>query len=60
MAKEEAGEIEVATFIRNMNTLEVQRKLFRNIRHMEGEIKEEMASKVVITAPDGICTRICY
>ena len=53
LAKEEAGEIEAATFIRNMNALEDQRKLFRNIRHMEGKIKGGNTSKVVVTAPDG-------
>ena len=53
LAKEEAGEIEAATFIRNMNTLEAQRKLYRNIRHMEGKIRGGNTSKVVITAPDG-------
>ena len=51
MAKEEAGEIEAATFIRNMNTLEVQRKSFRNIQHIE--VKGGDTSKVVITASDG-------
>ena len=53
LAKEEAGEIKAATFMRNMNTLEAQRKIYRNIRHMEGKIKGGNTSKVVITAPDG-------
>jgi hypothetical protein len=46
LAKEEAGEIRAATFLRQMNHIEAQRRLFRNIRHMEGKIKGGCTSKV--------------
>ena len=35
MAKEEAGELSGAVFLRNNNHIEAQRRLFRNTRHME-------------------------
>ena len=53
MVKEEAGELKAATFLRNMNHVEAQRRLFRNIRHMEGKVKGGCTSKVIKTI-DGI------
>ena len=47
LAKEEAGEVEAATYIRNLNHIEAQRRLFRNIRHMEGKSKGGCTSKVI-------------
>ena len=38
-AKEAAGEIKAATYIRSLNRVEKQRKLFQNIRQMEMKIK---------------------
>ena len=38
-AKEEAGEIMLSIFIRNMKLVEAQRKFFRNVRRMEGKLK---------------------
>ena len=49
LAKENAGEIEAATYIRTRNNIENQRKLFRNIRHMEGKIKGGFTSKLEVT-----------
>ena len=46
LAKEEAGEIKAASYLRNMNHVEAQRRLFRNIRHMEGKTKGGSTSKV--------------
>ena len=47
LAKEEAGEIKAAIFLRNMNHVEAQQHLFRNIRHMEGKVKEGCTAKVI-------------
>ena len=52
-AKEEAGEIKAATFIRNLHHVETQRRLFRNIRHMEGKLKGGSTNKVT-QKQDGI------
>ena len=52
LAKEEAGEIKAAIFLRNMNHVEAQRRLFRNIRHMEGKIKGGCTAKVIQTHND--------
>ena len=53
LAKEEAGEIKAATYLRNLNRIEGQRKLFRNIRVMEEKIKGGSTSKVTITSSTG-------
>ena len=47
LAKEETGELKAATFLRNMNHVEAQRRVFRNIRHMEGKVKGGCTSKVI-------------
>ena len=39
LAKEEAGNIPAATHLRNMNRIEDQRRLFQNIRFMEGKTR---------------------
>ena len=49
MAKEEAGEIKVAVFLNNVNHIEAQKRSFRNIRHMEGNLKGGSISKVTVT-----------
>ena len=54
LAKEAAGEIKAATFLKNQNFIESQRRLFRNIRHMEGKIKGLSTSKVTIQSEEGI------
>ena len=46
LAKEEAGELKAAVYLRNVNHREAQRRLFRNIRHMEGKIKGGSTSKL--------------
>jgi len=46
LAKEKAGETTAATFLRNMNNVEATRRLFRNIRRMEGKIKGGSTSKI--------------
>ena len=46
LAKEEAGELDAAVYLRNVNHIEAQRRLFRNIRHMEGKIKGGSTSKL--------------
>ena len=48
MAKEEAGEGDAATFLRNMNNLEKTRRLFKNIRRMEKKSRGGCTSKVTI------------
>ena len=52
MAKEAAGETKAASYLRNINHIEAQRRLFRNIRHMEGKQKGGSTSKVMITTDD--------
>ena len=54
LAKEEAGEIKAATFLKNQNHIEAQRRLFRNIRHMEGKVKGGSTSKVTLQSTNGI------
>ena len=46
MSKEEVGELNDAVFLRNFNHIEVQRRLFQNIRHTEGQIKCRRTFKV--------------
>ena len=46
LAKEKAGETTAANFLRNMNSVEATRRLFRNIRRMEGKIKGGSTSKL--------------
>ena len=53
LAKEEAGQIKAAMYLRNLNRIEGQRKLFRNIRVMEEKVKGDSTSKVTITSNSG-------
>ena len=53
-AKEEAGEVKAATYIRTLNNIERQRKLYQNIKVMEDKIKGGSTSKVTITGDDGV------
>ena len=52
LAKGEAGEITATTFFRNMSHLDNQRRIFRNIRHMEGNTKRDSTSKITLTNND--------
>ena len=54
LAKEAAGELKAATFLKNQNYIEAQRRLFRNIRHMEGKIKGASTSKITIQSEEGM------
>ena len=49
-AKGAAGEMALASAIRNMNRIEGQRRLFSHIRHMEGKIRGGAATQVTITS----------
>ena len=53
LAKEEAGEMKAATFIRMANQIESQRRMYRNIRHMEGKVKGGSTSKITVTSEAG-------
>ena len=53
-AKEAEGEIKAATYLRNLNRVERQRKLFQNIRRMENKLRGGSTNKVVITDEYGI------
>ena len=53
IAKEEVGEVKAAEYIRSLNRIEDQRKLFQNIRVMGKKIKGGSTSKVTITSEDG-------
>ena len=52
-AKEAAGEITAATYIRNLNRVEQQRRVFQNIRRMEDKVKGGSTNKVIITEENG-------
>ena len=49
MAKEEAGEIKAVVFLKTMNPIEAQRRLFRNIRTIENEIRGGSTTHITIT-----------
>ena len=53
MAKEKAGEIKAAVFLSNVNHIVAQRRLLRNIRCMEVELKGGSTSKVKLTEGNG-------
>ena len=53
MAKEDYRDMKAAVFLRSINAIEAQQKPFRNIRHIEGKIKEGSTSKVTVTAKYG-------
>ena len=57
-AKEDAGNIKAATHLRNMNHIEPQRQLFRNIRYMEEKLSAGSITQVTITSPDGRTTEL--
>ena len=52
-AKEDAGNIPAATYLRNMNRIEAQRQLFRNIRFMEEKLTAGSTTQVTISSPEG-------
>ena len=56
LAKEEAGEVEAETYIRSLNCIEGQRRLFRNIKVMEENSREGSTSNVTITSNSGETT----
>ena len=51
--KEEAGKCKTATYLRYLNCIENQRKLFHNIRVIEDKVRGGSTYKVVVTAEDG-------
>ena len=55
-AKEAVGEITAATYIRNLNRVEQQRRVFQNIRKMEDKVKGSSTNKVIITEENGDVT----
>ena len=44
-AKEEAGEMKAAVYLRNRNRIENQRRIARNIKRMEGKFREVVQHK---------------
>ena len=46
--------MKTAVFLRLVNHIEALRRLFRNIRHMEGNIKGGSTSKITVTGKDGV------
>ena len=48
-----AGEGNVDTICRSMNQVESQRRLFRNIRHMEGKVNGESTSTITAVSDTG-------
>ena len=57
-AKEDAGNIKAATHLRNMNRIEAQRQLFRNIRYMEEKLSAGSTTQVTVTSEDGRTTEL--
>ena len=53
LAKEEAGEIKSATFLRISNNIEAQRRMYLKIRYMEGKVKGSSTSKLTATSKEG-------
>ena len=54
LAKEEAGELKAAVYLRNVNHIEALRKIFRNIQHMEDKVRGGNTTKVTTTRDDVI------
>ena len=52
-AKEAAEEIKAAVYIRNLNRIEHQPRLFRNISSIENKLKGGSTNKVNITKENG-------
>ena len=48
LAKEAAGECEAATYLKTRNAIESKRRLFRNIRHIEGKMRGGFTSKIEV------------
>ena len=48
IAKEEAGEVKAATYIRSLNQIEAVRRLYQNIRVMEKKLKEDQPQKLLL------------
>ena len=46
MAKEEAGEMKAATYLRQINSIEDTRRLFQQIRHIEGKVFAGSTSRI--------------
>ena len=49
LAKEENGDITAANFLKNINSVEATRRLFRNIRKMEGKVSGGSTYKLTTT-----------
>ena len=47
VAKEEAGETKAASYLCSLNHIESQRRIFRNIRFMEGKKRDCSTSKLI-------------
>ena len=49
MSKEEADEMKATVFLTNMNNIEAQRCLFRNITQMERKLKYDCTKHAIVT-----------
>ena len=56
LAKEAAGEVKAASYIRQLQHIEKTRKVFQQIRHMEGKIFSGFTSRVTVVNSDGTTT----
>ena len=52
-AKDEAGEMKTYLLLNNINHIEAQRRLFRNIRHMKGTLQCGSTYKFTVTEGNG-------
>ena len=55
-AKEEAVELKAVVYLHNRNRIEGQRRLFQNICRMEGKIRRESTSQVIVADSRGVTT----
>jgi len=58
ITKEAAGNIKAAVHLRNMNSVEATRKMYQNIRYMEGKISAGATAQVTVTSRDGTTTEL--
>ena len=56
MAREAEGKGKIASIIRSMEQTELLRRLFRNIKYMEGKTRGGCTNQVTVTTQDGMKT----
>ena len=52
--------MKAATFLRTANNIEAQRRMYRNIRYMEGKVKGSSTSKLTAIYKEGHPIELTY